>query len=74
MLVYSQDRKNVVDAKLLQVQRVIGGTKSSKYAIMAFGESTGQVIAAQFPDEKTALDTLEKVFQAFESGAKSYRF
>lgn len=73
MLVYSQNKKNIVDAKSLEVQRVIGGTKSSKYAIMAFGEST-QVIAAQFPDEKTALDTLEKVFQAFESGAKSYRF
>ena len=74
MLVYSQDRKNVVDARLLQVQRILGGGKDAKYAIMAFGESTGQVIAAQFADEKTALDALEKVFQAFEGGASCYRF
>lgn len=74
MLIYSQDRKNIVDATLLQVSRNIGGGKDAKYAIIACGESTGQVIAAQFADEKTALDVLEKVFQAFESGAVSYRF
>lgn len=74
MLIYSQDKKSVVDARLLQVQRNIGGGKDAKYAVVAFGESTGQVIAAQFADEKTALDVLEKAFQAFESGAASYRF
>ena len=74
MLIYSQDRRNIVDAKLLEVQRFIGGGKDTKYAIIAFGESTGQVIAAKFADEKTALDTLEKAFQAFEGGANSYRF
>ncbi|MDE7398675.1 MAG: hypothetical protein K2N06_04015 [Oscillospiraceae bacterium] len=74
MLIYSQDKRNVADANLLQVQRIIGGKKDAKYAIMAFGESTGQVIVAQFSDEKTATDALEKAFQAFELGAKTYRF
>lgn len=73
MLIYSQDKKNVVDARLLEVQRIIGG-KDAKYAIVAFGESINQVIAAKFADEKTATDALEKAFQAFELGAKTYRF
>ena len=74
MLIYSQDKKNVIDARLLEVQRTIGGKNDAKYAIIAFGESTGQVIAARFADEKTATDALEKAFQAFELGAKKYRF
>lgn len=74
MLIFSQDKKNVINANLFQIQRTIGGSKDAKYAIMAFGESTGEVIAAQFADEKTAADSLEKAFQAFESGAKTYRF
>lgn len=74
MLIYSQDRKSVIDARLLQVQRIIGGKKDAKYVILAFGESTGEIIASQFVDEKTALDALEKAFQAFEGGAKTYRF
>ena len=30
-------------------------------------------ILAVYPDEKTAVDELEKIFAAFESGAGSYR-
>ena len=30
-------------------------------------------VIASYPDEKTATDELEKIFAAFESGAKSYK-
>lgn len=78
MLVISQGKRGFIDAKALLVERVYGD-KSGKYAIVAHDESLSgmsesAMIMAYFPDEKTAIDTLEKVFQAFEDGAKSYRF
>lgn len=74
MLIYTQDKKNVIEAKLLQVQRNIGGGKDGKFMILASAEGMGQAIAAVFPDEKTALDALEKAFRAFSDGASSYIF
>lgn len=77
MLVISQGKRGIIDTKVLLVERVYGD-KSGKYAIVARDESlrdtSGAMIMAYFPDEKTAINTLEKVFQAFEDGAKSYRF
>lgn len=75
MLIYSMDRKCIVDAKTLRVTRNIGGGKEAKYVISA--EDTGELasaIAAQFPDEKTAIDALEKAFAAFADGARAYKF
>lgn len=74
MLVFTQDKKNVVDARQLSVQRNIGGGKDGKYMITAFPEGLGAAVAATFPDEKSALDALEKAFRAFEGGAVSYEF
>lgn len=54
MLIYSQDRKSVADARLLQVQRSFSGGKDAKFCIMAVGESTGAVIAANYPEEKNS--------------------
>lgn len=77
MLVFSEGHRGIVDAKALLVERVYGD-KNGKYAIMARGEGLGEisgaVIMAQFPDEKTAIDALERAFQAFEDGEKCYRF
>lgn len=74
MLILTQDKKNIVEVRQLSVQRNIGGGKDGKFAIMAFSEGLGSAVAATFPDEKTALDALEKVFRAFEGGAVSYEF
>lgn len=75
MLIYSMDRKCIVDAKTLQVTRNIGGGKDAKYAITAEGMGgLASVIAAQFPDDKTAIDALEKAFAAFADGASAYKF
>ena len=38
-----------------------------------FGASSGRAMLGTFSDEKTAMDELEKIFAAFEGGAKSYR-
>ena len=74
MLVFSQDRKTVIKAKSLSVQRNLGGKKEEKYVITAWGGELSGVCVATFPDEKTALDALEKAFAAFENGARTYRF
>ena len=74
MLVFSHDGKTIIKAKSLSVQRNIGGKKDEKFSIIAWGGEISGVSLALFPDEKTALDALEKAFAAFENGAKAYRF
>lgn len=75
MLIYAQDRKSVVDASTLQIQRNLGGGKEAKYCIAAYRSGLGETtVAAVFPDEKTAVDALEKVYTAFADGAKAYKF
>lgn len=74
MLIFSQDRKKIVDCFSVTVTRNFGGGKDGKFAIV--GHSLGTEfdgVLGNFPDEKTAMDELEKIFVAFEGGAKSYR-
>ena len=74
MLVFSRDGKTIIKAKSLTVQKNIAGKKDEKYSITAWSGEISGVSVAVFPDEKTALDALEKAFAAFENGAKTYRF
>lgn len=77
MLIFSQDKKNIIEAKQLQIQRNLGGGKDGKFIILANSAGIGStisMIAAAFPDEKTALDALEKAYKAFADGAKSFDF
>ena len=74
MLIFSQDRKKIVDCFSVTVTRNFGGGKDGKFAIV--GHSLGTEfdgVLESFSDEKTAMDELEKIFVAFEGGAKSYR-
>lgn len=75
MLIFSHDRKSVVDASFLAVQKNLGGGKDAKFSIAACGEGFGQsALVANFPDEKTAIDALEKIYTAFADGATAYKF
>lgn len=76
MLIYSQDRKTVTDCRTVSVARNFGAGRDKKYALVAtagYGTMINSGIVGVYPDEKTAMDELEKIFAAFESGAKSYR-
>ena len=70
MLIYSQSRKKIADCAAISVERIVGGGKEGKFA--GFGTMCDGILAV-YPDEKTAVDELEKIFAAFESGAGSYR-
>ena len=75
MLIFSRDRKKIAKCVAVSVERNFAGGRDSKYALVGsagFGTTSDGVLAT-FPDEKTALDELEKLFAAFENGAKSYR-
>lgn len=74
MIIFSQDRKTVMDCSVLTVDRSFGGGKDAKYAILGrTGESVVTVMAA-YPEEKNAVDALEKAYDAFAEGASSYKF
>lgn len=75
MLIFSRDRKKMIDCVSVQVTRNFGGGKDGKFCLVAYG-GLGTLcdgVIASFPDEKTAMDELEKMFTAFESGAQAYR-
>ena len=75
MLIYSQKRKKIADCAALSVERYVGGGKEGKYALVGsagFGTMCDGILAV-YPDEKPAVDELEKIFAGFESGAGSYR-
>ena len=75
MLIFSQDRKKIIDCITVSVTRNFGGGKDGKYCMVGsggFGTSFDGVLAT-YPDEKTAMDELEKIFAAFENGEKTYR-
>ncbi|MGN1339895.1 MAG: hypothetical protein ACI4WS_06350 [Oscillospiraceae bacterium] len=78
MLVFSQDRKRVMECTTLRVSRNIGAKKDEKYSITGSGVFNDSLdncyTLALFPDEKTAMDELEKVYNAFAEGATSYKF
>ena len=75
MLIYSQSRKKIADCAAISVERNVGGGKEGKYALVGsagFGTMC-DVILSLYLVEKTAVDELEKIFAAFDSGAGSYR-
>lgn len=73
MLLYSQDRKSILDADTIQVQKNISG-KEAKYIISASAGARGAVVMAQYIEEKDAVDALETIFKSFAEGAAAYKF
>lgn len=74
MLVFSKDRRAIADCKTLSVTKNFG-KKDEKFAIVASisSEAFDTKVLALYPDEKTALLELERVFEAFEGGARAYK-
>lgn len=77
MLIFSKDRKKIVDCISVTVSRNYGGGREAKFSLVGSGGIStaldGSGLLASYPDEKTAMDELEKIFAAFEGGAKTYR-
>ena len=81
MLIFSRDRKKMIDCVSVQVTRNFGGGKDGKFGLIAYGGGLGSMsygVIASFSDErlqnkKNLMDELEKMFTAFESGAQAYR-
>lgn len=74
MLIFSKDRKTIADCKALTVSKNLG-KKDEKFVIVGSvsSEAFDTKVLAFYPDEKTALSELERLFEAFEGGARAYR-
>ena len=71
--VLTQDRKRIVIVRngKIEVTRNIGGGKDGKYAIIEGNELLSEILGG-YPDEKQAMDELEKLFAAIAAGEKTY--
>lgn len=74
MIIFSQDRKTLVDTNMVTVNKNIGGKKDEKYCLVgwATGVRLDVPTLGAYPDEKSAIDELEKICAAFTDGAKTY--
>lgn len=73
MLIMAQDKKRMIDCKIVEVTRNIGGDKNGKYALMASTSGFGAIVIGTYPDEESAKAELEKIYTAFAAGATTYR-
>lgn len=74
MLIFTKDRKRIVECSSISVSKSFGGGKDAKFVLSGSGiTGLDAAMLAAYPDEKTAMDELEKLFTAFENGAAAYR-
>ena len=62
MLIFSRDRKKMIDCVSVQITRNFGGGKDGKFGLIAYGGGLGSMsygVIASFSDEKTAMDELK---------------
>ena len=75
MIIFAQDKKNLVDCVRVSIEKNIGGKKNEKYLLIGWNSMASSLpppTLGAYADEKTAMDELEKIYAAFESGAKTY--
>lgn len=74
MIIFAQNKKTLVDCDKISVERNIGGKKDEKYSLVGWVGATGLTTPTlgAYPDEKTAMDELEKICAAFSEGARIY--
>ena len=75
MFVVSEDGKKIVDAISFTVARNLGG-KSGKYAVVAQSAITGSLdssaVISSWPDEESAKEELQRIWQALQEGSTCY--
>lgn len=73
MTVLSQDKKTIFNGKSFTVERNIVGGKDKKYVIMGLNKDGSSVrVLGYYVEEKTAVDELQKLFDALQRGEKTY--
>lgn len=74
MYMFNQARKRVADYKSFRIEMSGSFSKDKKVALTGYeGGFAGEAdVLAYFPDEKTAIDELERIFAAIEAGEKTY--
>ncbi len=75
MIIFAQNKKDLVDCCRVTIERNLG-SKNEKYLIVgwvgAVPSLTTPTLGA-YSDEESAMAELEKIYAAFEAGAKVYR-
>lgn len=74
MLVYSYDKKTVIDVNCLKVDRSLDGVKDGKYVISGWKNAVSEGVVSRYATEEEAINGLENAFKAFADGAVYYIF
>ncbi len=75
MLIFSYDKKNLMDCVRVSVEKNLGGKKDEKYFLVGWGMGIGNLSTptlGKYSDEESAKAELEKIYEAFANGATAY--
>ena len=73
MIIFTQDKKNLVKCDKISVEKNFGGGKDAKYMLVGMGGfNIGATTLGAYPEENNAMDELNKINAAFAGGANTY--
>lgn len=76
MLIFSYDKKNLVDCARITIEKNIGGKKDEKFFLVGWGIGIGNLSTptlGKYSDEESAKTELERIYEAFANGANAYQ-
>lgn len=75
MLIFSYDKKSLIDCARISVEKNLGGKKDEKFFLVGWGLGIANLATptlGKYPDEESAKAELEKIYEAFANGATAY--
>ena len=75
MLIFSYDKKNLMDCVRVSIEKNIGGKKDEKFLLIGWGYTVAALSTptlGKYPDEESAKAELERIYEAFANGATAY--
>lgn len=76
MLIFSYDKKNLIDCARISIEKNLGGKKDEKYFLVGWGLGIANLATptlGKYPDMESAQAELERIYAAFANGADAYQ-
>lgn len=76
MIIFTQDKKSIVDCARISIERNLGGKKDEKFLLIGCVYASSNLLTptlSKYPDEESAKAELERIYEAFANGANTYQ-
>lgn len=76
MIIFTQDKKGIVDCARISIEKNLGGKKDEKFLLIGWVSAISNLTTptlGKYSDEDSAKAELEKIYEAFANGANAYQ-